>query len=324
MASINMRSTAKDLYHVGMAIVMVLLILGLATWSGILTCRDIPGWCDVYYGIKGPPKTLIVFGVEGLGDPDLLATALRNPDYAAATNISRQELDYVSAGNLKQYDLVIVTRARQMGTDKLEAFMEYVDSGGRLVWTGDAGTVLESEDEFLYEDDIDVNSPFYPTIDDPSEFPKHEIISPWARKVRSEDKIVRFDRYLSVDYLGNWCAIRNQQAGGCEISQQVGTLVPESGADHRLIYGMSTGLRLHGDFALVDDIGIGSTRVLSVDTQTKVLDLNGTDIGRVFPIIVTSGIGEKVVYYAIPPELLTLEPMQYWLFIENLYNGMLR
>jgi hypothetical protein len=311
MASMNMRSTAKDLYHVGVAIVMVLLILGLATWSGILTCRDIPGWCDVYYGIKGPPKTLIVFGAEGLGDPDLLATALRNPDYAAATNISRQELDYISAGNLKQYDLVIVTRARQMSTDQLKSFMEFVDGGGRLVWTGDAGTQLTKGDQFLYLDDVDENE-------------AHTLISPWARKDVEADEQVRFDQYLSVEYQGNWCAIRDQQAGGCEISQQVGTLVPESGADHRLIYGMKSGLRLHGDFALVDDIGIGSTRVLSVDTQTIVRDLNNTELGRVFPIIVTSGIGEKVVYYAIPPELFTLEPMKYWLFIENLYNGMLR
>ncbi len=311
MASMNMRSTAKDLYHVGVAIVMVLLILGLATWSGILTCRDIPGWCDVYYGIKGPPKTLIVFGAEGLGDPDLLATALRNPDYAAATNISRQELDYVSAGNLKQYDLVIVTRARQMSTDQLKSFMEFVDSGGRLVWTGDAGTQLTHDDQFLYLDDVDENE-------------SHTIMSPWARKDVEADEQVRFDQYLSVEYKGNWCAVRSKDTGGCEISQQVGTLVPESGADHRLIYGMSTGLRLYGDFALVDDIGIGSTRVLSVDTQTLVKDLNNTDLGRVFPIIVTSGIGEKVVYYAVPPELFTQEPMQYWLFIENLYNGTLR
>ena len=103
----EMRPILKDVYHVGIAIGMVLLILGLATWSGIITCRDIPGWCDVYYTIKGPPKTLIVFGPEGLGDPDLLATALRDPNGAHASNISRQEVDYVSAGNLKQFDLVL-------------------------------------------------------------------------------------------------------------------------------------------------------------------------------------------------------------------------
>ncbi len=311
MASLDMRSSMKDVYHIGIAIGMVLLILGLATWSGIITCRDIPGWCSVYYGIKGPPKTLIVFGSEGLGDPDLLSQALRSPEHAAATNISKQELDYVSAGNLKGYDLVIVTRARQMSTDQLRAFMEYVDSGGRLVWTGDAGTQLTKDDQYLYLDDVDENK-------------GHTLISPWARKDVEKNEQVRFDQYLSAEYKGNWCTLRVNQYGGCEISKQVGTLIPESGADHKLIYGIKTNLRLYGDFALVDDIGIGSTRVLSVDTETLVQDLNHQELGRVFPVIITSGIGEKVAYYAVPPELFTQEPMKYWLFIENLYNGMLR
>ena len=182
----EMRPVLKDAYHVGLAIGMVLLILGLITWSGVISCRDVPGWCSVYYAVKGPPRTLIVFGAEGLGNPDELAKLLRDPRFTAATNISRQEVDYVSAGNLKQFDLVIVTHARQMSTDKIRAFMEYVDSGGRLVWTGDAGTQLTKDDQFLYADDVDVNA-------------THELISPWARKDVEDDVMVRFDNYLSAD-----------------------------------------------------------------------------------------------------------------------------
>lgn len=302
----EMRPILKDLYHVVLAIGMVLLILGLTTWSGIITCRDIPGWCDVYYGIKGQPKTLIVFGAEGLGDPDLLADALRDPNGAHASNISRQEIDYMSAGNLKQFDLVIVTRARQVTTNQLESFMEYVDGGGRLIWTGDAGTELGKDDQFLYLDEVDENY-------------GHTIISPWARKDIEEDRQVRFDQYLSVEYKGNYCTFHT-----CLFEQQVGNLVPETGADHKLIYGIRQDLKLYGDFAVVDDIGIGSTRVLSVDTQSQLFDLNHSELGRVFPVIVTSGIGEKVVYYATPPEYFSVSPMNYSLFIENLYNGMLR
>ncbi len=302
----EMRPILKDVYHVGLAAVMVLLILGLVTWSGLLPCRDIPGWCDVYYGIRGQPKTLIAYGDTGLGDPDALAQFLRDPRYTSATNISRQEIDFISAGNLKQFDLVIVTRAKQMSTDKLRAFMEYADAGGRLVWTGDAGTQITGDDQFLYADDVDVNA-------------QHELISPWARKDVEEDIAVRFDQYISVDYLGNWCDLRE-----CDISNQAGKLVPESGSDHRLIFGIAPNLRLYGDFALVNDIGIGSTRVMSVDTEAKVIDLENNDLGRIFPMIVTSGIGEKVVYYAVPPELLAMEPMLYQQFLVNLYNGMLR
>lgn len=305
----EMRPVLKDAYHVGLALGMVLLILGLVTWSGVISCRDIPGWCSVYYTVKGPPKTLIVFGNEGLGNPQELAKLLRDPRFTAATNISQQEIDYVSAGNLKQFDLVIVTRAKQMSTDKLRAFMEYVDAGGRLVWTGDAGTTLTTSDQYLYADDVDENA-------------THELISPWARKDLEEGIAVRFDQYLSADYLGNYCDYRE-----CTLTtnkQQIGNLVPESGADHKLIYGIANNLKLYGDFSLVEDIGIGSTRVLSVDTQTLIRDNEGKELGRVFPIVITSGIGEKIVYYATPPELLAQEPMLYQQFLVNLYNGMLR
>lgn len=300
-----MRPVLKDLYHVGVAVGMVLLILGLVTWSGLITCREIPGWCDVYYTIKGQPKTLVVFGNDGLGNPDLLIQQLRGPNVRAA-NISRQELAFISAGNLRQFDLVIVTRARTMSTDKMKAFMEYVDSGGRLVWTGDAGVGLTSADQYLYADDVDQNA-------------LHEIISPWARKDIDAQEQVRFDQYISADYFGNWCEVRD-----CNLEDQVGQMVPESGADHRLIFGIANNLRLYGDFALVKDKGIGSTIVLSVDTQSIVRDLEDEELGRVFPLIITSGIGEKIAYYAVPPEYYGAAPMNYSLFLENLYNGMLR
>ncbi len=305
----EMRPLLKDAYHVGLALGMVLLILGLITWSGVISCRDIPGWCSVYYTVKGPPRTLIVFGDEGLGNPQELARLLRDPRFTAATNISQQEIDYVSAGNLKQFDLVLVTRAKQMSTDKLRAFMEYADSGGRLVWTGDAGTQLTNDDQFLYADDVDVNA-------------AHELISPWARKDVEDNIAVRFDNYLSADFVGNYCDFRD-----CTIfntAQQVGDLIPESGADHRLIYGIANNLKLYGDFSIVEDIGIGSTRVLSVDVSTMIRDKENKELGRVFPVIITSGIGEKIVYYSVPPELFAQEPMLYQQFLVNLYNGMLR
>ncbi|MDP2666195.1 MAG: hypothetical protein Q8P05_01685 [Candidatus Diapherotrites archaeon] len=301
-----MRPILRDIYHVGVALVLVLVILGLITWSGFLSCRDIPGWCDVYYGIKGSPKTLIVFGDDGLGNPDWLAQQLRDPNGAHASNLSRQQLDFVSAGNLKEFDLVIVTRARTMPTEKLKAFMEYADAGGRLIWTGDAGTGLTNEDQFLYADDLDENA-------------GHEILTPWARKDSETNTPIRFDQYISAAYQGNWCEVRE-----CAIEQQVGLLVPETGADHPLIFGIANNLNLYGDFSLVRELGIGSTIVLSVDTQTLVRDTGGKELGRVFPLIITSGVGEKIVYYAVPPEYYGAPPMTYKLLLENLYVGMLR
>src|SRR5436853_528587 len=128
----EMRPILKDIYHILLAVLLVLIIIGLLTWSGFISCRDIPGFCVVYHGILGPPRTLIVYGDEGLGDPTLLQQELRNRSGAAATNISKQHVDFISAGNLKQFELVIVTRAKTIPTKTLKAFMEYADSGGRL------------------------------------------------------------------------------------------------------------------------------------------------------------------------------------------------
>lgn len=306
------RQFTKDAYHIGFLIALVLIIVGVLTWTGVVRCSQIPGWCEVYYAIKGQPKILIVYGTDGLGDPDLLAEKLRDPRVVGAANISKEDIERVSLGNLKDFDMVIVERAKQIDTDKLESFMAYVDGGGRLVWTGDAGTSLGNNDVELHENEVDVNA-------------APVLLGPWAR--RTEDKAVRFDKYISVQYNGMFCDIKKCNSG------IIGNLQPESGVDHKLIFGLAKGLTVkigntpdsfNGNFALVKDFGIGSTRVLSLETLGAVVDDKGKNFGQVFPLIVTSGVGERIAYYAIPPEQYLKEPMKYNTLIENLYYGMLR
>lgn len=317
------RQTIEDLYHVLFLIILVIVLVGVLTWAGIIRCSFIPGWCNIYYGILGSPSVLIVYGNEGLGDPVVLEQILRNPKYIGAPNISRQHLSRISSGNLKEFDMVLVVHARQMETKDVRAFMEYADSGGRLVWTGDAGVEFlnaDGNEQYLFKDDIDENA-------------AHEIISVWARKDK-EGNAVRFDQYISVDYQGNYCQYtacpapksNALPATGCDASTfpLIGKLVPEPGTDHKLIYGFAQNLSMYGDFALTQDKGIGSTRVLSVETLSNVYGTGKENLGRTFPVIVTSGIGEKIAYYSLPPEQFTCDPMKYFLIIENMYDGLLR
>ena len=57
--------------------------------------------------------------------------------------------------------------------------------------------------------------------------------------------------------------------------------------------------------------------------------LKNTEIGKSVPFIVTSGIGNRVVYYALPleyfanPRLADFERGRYFQPIENMYYGLL-
>ena len=312
-----------DAWHVIMFVVLVILLLGIVTWMGFVRCNQIPGWCQVYdplyLSLTGKREVLIVYGDDGIGNPQELQKRLRDPRIvgviADTTHISR-----VGAGNLQNYDLVIVERARTMSTQQLQYFIDFVDAGGKLVWTGDAGTKMAAGDEQLFEDDLDVNA-------------KHTALSPWARRLGKNT--VRFDTVISVAYLGNFCEMNT-----CgNKPTPIGNLLTESTGNHQLIYGLAANQLLYVgandqlplDFAVVKEPeSIGSKRILTLDYGTVLKSKEGADFGRYFPMIVTSGVGEKAAYYAQPPEMFLGTGFNYEtnqttlgqtnLFIANLYK----
>lgn len=315
MAETGQRDLVKDASHVLILIIMLAVLLYLLTWTSVIKCRAVPGWCDVYWAITkgGQPRVLIVTGTEGMGDPELLRQALADPNYIAV-QAQLQNIDMISFGNLKNYDLVIVEKARKISTSKLKAFIDYVDQGGRLVWTGDAGTELAEEDSQLYADEA-------------TEGAKHELIGAWARKTGNEQ--VRFDQLISVNYVTNYCKIKS-----CTGIPWQGILETDPSREHPLVYGLRQGLVLRGDFAIVKQTEeSASTRVLSLNWQSDLVGTDGKDYGKIFPVIVTTGAaningvyGERVAYYSVPPEQFVSPELKdkYYSIIENLYLGMLK
>ncbi|MBN2127493.1 MAG: hypothetical protein JW703_03835, partial [Candidatus Diapherotrites archaeon] len=179
----------KDLTYLAGRILILLILIGALVFavSFVFGCSiiPVPGYCDLWYDVMrgstgGKPMALIVYGNEGLGNPQELEIALNDPQYAAART-TMLSLDRLSSGTLKKYDLVIVTKAKKMTAEQLQMFMEYVNLGGHLVWTGDAGTdfpLKENESkeaamkrELLYE------------FEDPEQDSNADkAINPWARK----------------------------------------------------------------------------------------------------------------------------------------------
>ncbi|MBS3057206.1 MAG: hypothetical protein J4415_01100 [Candidatus Diapherotrites archaeon] len=311
------KANLQVVWKLGFLIALVVALLFVATWIGLVRCSTIPFWCDAYWGImrfpQGEPSVLIVMGDDGLGDAELLQQAMQDPSHLGV-RAQIAELAYTSIGNLRKHDLVIVTHAKSISTKKLKMFADYVTTGGRLVWTGDAGTAYardENKDVFLYEDDLDLNA-------------AHDAFGPWARK--KGDEVVRFDYVLGVKYRTNYCEVKKCEN---EPLTYIGKLeAPDR--FHRLVNAIKPGLVLHGDFSIVEALDDATiTNVLNVNYQSNLIGSDGEDYGRTFPIIIASaptGVGERVAYYAIPPENLVRpeNKEKFYSILENMYYGMLK
>jgi len=312
--------------------ILILLILLFSLFFilihfNILTCGAVtPAICDLYYGIisNGKPKILIVSGEEGIGDPDLLYETLKSPKFRA--DVTLKNIELATLPMLQQHQLVIVEKAREMSISELKMFEEYVNQGGKLVWIGDAGTTAP-------EFESDKN--YFLKYSERKKGGSESFISPWARK--SGSKQVSFDYVLGVEYIGNYCEIKeckDDYTGFLSILNQ----------NDRLTLGISQNLKIYGDFSLVKIntdsyqktlaiLDYGSNIIAEPPKEYFWLEQKKHQFGKEFPAIVSTGLGGRVAYYSFPPEYFISEKMpidpatgkriQYWGILENMYYGML-
>ncbi|MBN2066897.1 MAG: hypothetical protein JW744_00330 [Candidatus Diapherotrites archaeon] len=308
---------------------LILALLFVLTFTGIMKCNQIPviggAWCNVYWFIKtiatGSPKVLIVYGDYGLGNPfegeGSLKELLSNPSmlgvYADTMPVER-----VSLGNLRGYDIVIVERARKIETVQMRAFIDYATgpTGGTLIWTGDAGTELGPKDRYLYTTDRNPDADI------------NKVIGPWAR--RDGDYMISFDYLLGVESPEhNYCDIASCSENAPVLA---GNMETEPSGSHPLIRGLSRSLPLYvfkgEDFAIVKTLSGGiTTEVLSLDFGARLVS---ADLNRSVPLIVTAGLGERAIYYALPPEyyanprLAENGKSPYFVPVENMYYGVIK
>jgi len=301
----------KDVARLAVLVVLLLGLLLVLTWAGVVKCNSIPGWCGVYESVFGKPKIAIVFGTDGLGDPTLLRQSLADPKLGVGVRPELISINLISFGNLEPYDIVIVEHAATMTTEQMKAFRDYVvQKGGRLIWIADAGTKLGPKDSYLFKQERTGG------VIEPG---KEEIIGPWSRKTDTGE-MVTFDELLGANYVANYCSLKP-----CEEGKEpfIGKLVPTK--DHPLVYGLSPYLQMRGDFAIVRDYGTG-TRALSVDYESTIIDESKNIVeGPVFPLIIQSSVGGKIVYYAVPPETFVKETQteKYYSIVQNMYLGIL-
>ncbi len=313
----------QNIVHLAILLVLLLALVATLIFTGILGCNIVPGGCELYYTVLkgGAPQILIVHGDEGLGDYTKLEALFNEPDLLRARAKS-MDIEKISYGNIIEYDLIIVEQARKICSDKLKIFMFYVNSGGRLVWTADAGTELCSgevsgntsqTDEFLLESQR-------------TEGKEAKIIGPWARK--EGDDQLSFDEFLGVNYKGNYCEFTE-----CVQGLEVGRIEPIS-PSHKLTYGLSPSIPFEGDFSVVEFNNAPNSRLVAVlDYGTNLLGESygqpwlesgkKYNFGKSIPFIVSSSVGERVAYYATPLENFVDNKHNYKALIEQMYYGML-
>ncbi len=356
------RTLLKDAVHVLILIILIVAAWFVLVWAGFIQCDLIPRGCDVYWGMLrfsegGKPRVLIVHGTGGLGDYELLQNILSNPQYAGARPRT-VPLEQVTLGNLRDYDLVIVEEARKMSTAKMKVFIDYAVQGGRLVWTGDAAAELAAGDSYLYEhernkiltcEDVLQKEPHANIISDidcESEANRQEcerireeqpnayiagtdcvwarqskVLGPLARKDEL-GRMINFDQLIGVQYIGGFCELQQACTGSYPF---IGRLVPEPERKHPLIKNIRQDLLMYGDFAIAEEAeGAYTTRVLSVE-YAGFIDVPGKGAVHSFPVIVTAGPGQKVAYYALPPEQFAADALEqkYYSLVEQMYYGML-
>ena len=319
MEEMKMRRLMSDAFHVIALVVLIAIILGIMTWAGIVKCSAIPGWCSVYYLVAGEPNILIVYGEGGLGDPFLLEKAIEHPKYLGK-RAEMVQLKHISPGLLKNYKLVIVDRAKKMSTEEITLFIDYVAEGGKLVWIADSGTEPHEDDLMLLESDRS------PGMGDAE-------IGPWARKQIKDDGnySVDLDKLLSVSFIGNYCDVKTCQ----DELPFIGYFRKAPGPTHDLVKGLDPRFEMRGDFSIVKKrLDKYNNEVLTVDALSAIIDEKGivkpkgTSYGNSFSIIMVSsasGLGETIVYFAVPPETFSMEGQEKktFLFVENMYYALM-
>jgi hypothetical protein len=300
-----MEKTQTDLiFKIFGVVILILIGLFVLTWAGYIKCNSIPFWCDIYDMVLGPPKVLVVFGDEGLGNPEDLRLFLTSPIYLSKQDIDFRHIDSLSSGNISEYSLVLVTHCKVMSYSQIEMFINYVNSGGRLIWTGDAGTVVPENEISAIENYVSLSN-----ID----------FNPWIRV--KEDALgfyeLNFSEILGVSYFGNYCELKS-----CSENNYVGILEKET--DNQLVRNLSQRLDLRvlkdNDLAIVNSVIIPSgRRIMSIDFGSVIHTDKGM-LNKKLPFITTSGAGGKVIYYALPVEYLVSDN-NYLVMFSNMYLG---
>ncbi len=129
----------KEIPHIIVLAVLVFILLFVVTKFKWVHCSQVPGdWCSVYCSVAGRSRIAIIEGEGGIGDPLELRRQITRERFN--TYPETIPMEALSAGVLKNYELVIVEGAKRITPIQVNAIRDYASSGGSVLWLGDSGT----------------------------------------------------------------------------------------------------------------------------------------------------------------------------------------
>lgn len=273
----------KIVVHAVAITVLLLVALTLATKFGFIHCSQVPYWCDGYrqiistfYG-RAYPSVLILYGDSGMGDPELLYRIIENK---CRLYVDIDSIGAVSSGNLENYDVVIVERARVLSPEQMDMLWDFVARGGKILIIGDVGVEAEMPSQLVTVEDLNEDAN---TVEE-------RILNVWDRKDEFGRYVLFGTNFLGLRYLGNYCP-----EGECSVS---GTI---SFKQDVLTAGLPSRAPFPLNFAVVEDL-----RFSSIGPHTTVATIEGVApaYGKrpPYPAIVRTGY--RMIYMAFPPEEL--------------------
>ncbi|MFH0905897.1 MAG: hypothetical protein V1824_01005 [archaeon] len=292
--------------------ILIIVCVYLFVWTGNIRCSKIPGMCGLYWGVqtiingKTQPSVAIVYDPadkDGLGNPELLQNLLSDRT-TVGIHANLININYLSPDQLNKVSLVIVEKTRKMSALNMITFMDYVATGGRLIWVGDAGIELKEGEKYVTMSDRN------PDLNNNNTEIK------WGR-LTSENEMINFDKFLGVSYEDNYCNIKT-----CSPTVSNGKLIAET--ENRFTYSLKPNLLTYDDFSIVKVIDFPKVTPLKLDFGSNLFDNNMKNYGSTFPLIVISN-SNKVAYYAMPIEYLNedSDKQKYLSLIVNMIDGML-
>ncbi|MFA5746366.1 MAG: hypothetical protein WCX82_03325 [archaeon] len=299
-------SEYKWLIRIAFLVIIIVIALFVFIWTGTIRCRSIPGGCEVYWSVmtivtgREQPSVLILYDPldkNGLGNPELLKSLLSDRT-GISIHPSIADIRFLNSEQLKNVSLVIVEKARKISTIQMLTIQNFVSQGGRVIWIGDAGQEAAGEEDLLYVGPLNPEK------------------NGWIR-VTDANIVIFFNRFLGVNYVDNFCNIRDCTTG----DHFTGKLIPTS-QTHPLTYGLRSNLQIYDNYSIVK-LTEPNPVPLKVDYGSSLFNDKGKNFGDIFDVIVTSN-SNLVAYYAIPPEYVA-EPTdkdKYYSIVWNMFDGM--
>ncbi len=297
----------KDITHLVVLAVLVVVLLVVLTKFQWVHCSMIPGWCNVYCDVitRSHAQVALIYGPpgSGIGNPvaDDLETRgnLENEIRALRPDIALLPIsvDDLSAGLLKRYDVVILERARNMSSRQVKVLIDFVERGGTLVFVGDSATYqyVDAYDLLLAQQE---NQTYYDKLQRILDARNVSWNSDYAK--RSIEEYKKTDTY---DTIVNYSKIRTgfRKLVAVTASQYSRTVI-RPGYFVNLSIALPDHLVAKGLLKKLTDTQIREYAIVQADPSSTDIIAYIEDGQNRYPAIVETRYAGKVLYFAFPPE----------------------